>query len=190
MSEPWIGVTRFELLNGNPPEAFVRVQRQTHEETGNNKTTSGQKNGQMCQKVHSAKPTNKCAEDLDDDPDDEEMVNTTRRKLGIKRASAMPCTVTTPASPKGSSWGRPRASVWSKMDTKRLNSSCSKKDHEDIIIESQRTRPTKSTENTHKDHIADRGHVSISLFNMVHEPIPTPKAMKIPEAKAALDKVC
>ena len=56
MSQPWIGGTRFELPNGNPPEAFVRVQRQTHEETGHNKTTSGQKNTQICQKVHSAKP--------------------------------------------------------------------------------------------------------------------------------------
>ena len=47
-----------------------------------------------------------------------------------------------------------------------------------------------STEKTHKDHIADRGHVSISQFNMVNKPIPTPKAMKIPEAKAAHDKTC
>ena len=56
MSQPWIVVTRFELLNRNPPEAYMRVQRQIHEETGHDKTTSGQKNGQLGQKVHSAKP--------------------------------------------------------------------------------------------------------------------------------------
>ena len=48
----------------------------------------------------------------------------------------------------------------------------------------------KSTKKTHKDHIADRGHVSTSHYNMVHKQIPIPKAMPILEAKAALDKEC
>ena len=49
-------------------------------------------------------------------------------------------------------------------------------------------RTTQSKEETHKDHIADRGHVSMSYYNMVHKPIPLPRAMNIPKAKAALDK--
>ena len=38
------------------------------------------------------------------------------------------------------------------------------------------------------DHLADRGHVSMSHNNMVHKPVPIPKAMRTFEAKAALDK--
>ena len=68
------------------------------------------------------------------------------------------------------------------METKRPNSSCSKKDHEDIIIETQRIRTTKSTDHTCQDHIADRGHVSMSHNNMVQKRIPTPKAVTIPAA--------
>ena len=61
----------------------------------------------------------------DGDPEHEEIVNSTRRKLEMT-ASAMPCKVTTPAGPNGSSWERAGASDWSKMETKRLRSSCSK----------------------------------------------------------------
>ena len=58
------------------------------------------------------------------------------------------------------------------------------------IIESQRIRTPKKTRTTHKDHIEDRGHVSMSQNNMAHTPIPIPKAMKIIEAKCALDTEC
>ena len=47
---------------------------------------------------------------------------------------------------------------------------------------------SKSTQKTHKDHLADRRHVSMSHTTMVHKPIPIPKAMNISQAKAALDK--
>ena len=39
--------------------------------------------------------------------------------------------------------------------------------HGDIIIESQRIRTLKGTEQTHKDHTSDRGHVFMSHHNMV-----------------------
>ena len=74
------------------------------------------------------------------------MMNNARRKSEIRRTSAMRCKVTTPANPNGSSWARLCASGWSVIETKRLNSSCSKQDHENIIIESQRIRTTKSKE--------------------------------------------
>ena len=78
---------------------------------------------------------------------------------------------------------------WSKIETKRLNSSCSKKHHENMIIESQRIRTTtKSKEQTHQDHIADRGHVSMTHYNVVHKPIPILTLMTILDAKAALQK--
>ena len=64
------------------------------------------------------------------------------------------------------------------METKRLNS----EDHEDIIIESQRIQVKKRTDKTHKDNIADRGHVSMSHYNMVQKPISILKTVTILEA--------
>ena len=40
----------------------------------------------------------------------------------------------------------------------------------------------------HKDHIAGKGIHSLNHYNFVHKFIPLPKAMKIPEAKTAVDK--
>ena len=122
----------------------------------------------------------------DGDPEHEEIVNSARRKLEMT-ASPMPCQVIT-ADPNGSSWERAGASDWFKMETKRLRSSCSKQDHENIIIESHRIRTAKCTAKTHEDHNADRGHVSMSNCNMVHKLMPIPKAMSILEAQGASDK--
>ena len=40
----------------------------------------------------------------------------------------------------------------------------------------------------HEDHIAGRGDNSQQHYNMVHTFIPMPQALKIPAAKAAVDK--
>ena len=40
----------------------------------------------------------------------------------------------------------------------------------------------------HQDHIAGRGDKSLQHYNLVHKFIPKPQAMKIPAAKAAVDK--
>ena len=42
--------------------------------------------------------------------------------------------------------------------------------------------------NIHEDHIAGRGDNSLQHYNLVHKFIPMPQAMKIPAAKAAVDK--
>ena len=42
--------------------------------------------------------------------------------------------------------------------------------------------------NHHKDHIAGKGDNSLQHYNVVHKIIPRPQAMKIPAAKAAVDK--
>ena len=123
----------------------------------------------------------------DEGPDYGEIMNNAR-KLEKRRASAISCKVIKPASPNGSSWRRPYASDWCKIVTKRLNSSCSKQDHRHTITDSHRISTAKSEEKTHQDHIPDRGHVSMSHNNMTYKPIPKPKAMKILDAKAALDK--
>ena len=40
----------------------------------------------------------------------------------------------------------------------------------------------------HEDNIAGKGEYSLQHYNLVHKFIPMPQAMKIPAAKAAVDK--
>ena len=40
----------------------------------------------------------------------------------------------------------------------------------------------------HQDHIAGKSENSLQHYNLVHKLIPMPQAMKIPAAKAAVDK--
>ena len=40
----------------------------------------------------------------------------------------------------------------------------------------------------HEDHIAGKGYNSMNHYNLVNKFIPMPQAMKIPDAKAAVDK--
>ena len=54
--------------------------------------------------------------------------------------------------------------------------------------ESTRTRMGNSMPHYHQDHIAGKGNNSLQHYNLVHKFIPMPQAMKIPAAKAAVDK--
>ena len=45
-----------------------------------------------------------------------------------------------------------------------------------------------SPHKNHEDHIAGKGMNSLSHYYLVHKFIPVPQAMKIPDAKAAVDK--
>ena len=45
-----------------------------------------------------------------------------------------------------------------------------------------------SEPSNHEDHIAGKGENSLQHYNLVHKFIPMPQAMKIPAAKAAVDK--
>ena len=45
-----------------------------------------------------------------------------------------------------------------------------------------------SEPHTHEDHIAGQGGNSLQHYNLVHKFIPMPQVMKIPAAKAAVDK--
>ena len=40
----------------------------------------------------------------------------------------------------------------------------------------------------HQDHMAGKGENSLQHYTLVHKFIPMPQAMKIPAAKAAVDK--
>ena len=54
--------------------------------------------------------------------------------------------------------------------------------------ESTRMRMEESLPKYHEDHIAGKGDNSLQHHNLVHKFIPVPQAMKIPAAKAAVDK--
>ena len=54
--------------------------------------------------------------------------------------------------------------------------------------ESTRLRMEESLPNHHEDNIAGKGDNSLQHFNLVHKFIPMHQAMKIPAAKAAVDK--
>ena len=54
--------------------------------------------------------------------------------------------------------------------------------------ESTRMRMEESLPNHHEDHIAGKGDNSLQHSNLVHKFSPMPEAMKIPSAKAAVDK--
>ena len=54
--------------------------------------------------------------------------------------------------------------------------------------ESTRMRMGNSEPHNHEDHIAGKGENSLQNYNLVHKFIPMPQAMKIPAAKAAVDK--
>ena len=54
--------------------------------------------------------------------------------------------------------------------------------------ESTRLRMGESLPIHHEDHIAGRGDNSLQHYNLVHKCIPVHQAMKIPAAKAAVDK--
>ena len=54
--------------------------------------------------------------------------------------------------------------------------------------ESTRMRMGNSIPHHHEDHIAGKGEISLQHYNLVHKFIPMPQALKIPAAKAAVDK--
>ena len=54
--------------------------------------------------------------------------------------------------------------------------------------DSTRMRMGNSEPSNHDDHIAGKGENSLQHYNLVHKFIPMPQVMKIPAAKAAVDK--
>ena len=54
--------------------------------------------------------------------------------------------------------------------------------------ESNRLRVEGVTPGTHEDHVAAKGIQSLQHYNLIHKTLLFPQEMKIPEAKAAVDK--
>ena len=110
------------------------------------------------------------------DPEDMELKETiknARKKLETPVAPAIPCKIT-----------KSKKIVGVVHQTKlKTRLAC--------ILEasdSTRLRMGESLPNHHEDHIAGKENNSVQHKNLIHKFIPTPQAMKIPAAKAAVDK--
>ena len=109
------------------------------------------------------------------DPSDEEYKDITknaRRKLKTPKAAAMPC----------------KKGVSSSIHTGNRCFKNRKKPRHLEAHESTRQRVESVTKRMHEEHVAGKGHHSVLHYNLVHKFIPMPQAMKIPDAKAAVDK--
>ena len=106
------------------------------------------------------------------DPEDKELKETIENaKLETSVAPAMPCKIMKKNCGSGAS---------NKIKTRLA-----------CILEadeSTRLRMGNSIPHHHEDHIAGKGDNSLQHYNLVHKFIPMPQAMKIPAAKAAVDK--
>ena len=106
------------------------------------------------------------------DPEDtefKETIRNARKKLETSVAPAMPCKI--------------MKNCGSGSDKNTTKLACILE-----ADESTRMRMGESLPNHREDHIAGKGENSLQHYNLVHKFIPMPQAMKIPEAKAAVDK--
>ena len=110
------------------------------------------------------------------DPEDKEFKETmknARRKLETPMGPAMPCKII--------------------KNNKTCGSGASNKNKSKLACileasESTRLRMGESLPNHHEDHIAGKGDNLLQHYTLVHKFIPMPQVMKIPAAKAAVDK--
>ena len=76
--------------------------------------------------------------------------------------------------------------------TCRTNNSNTRRSRYDCIIEaheSTRTRILGKTEaRDHKDLAVEHGFIPLTHYNLAHKPIPIPRGMNMPDAKAAVEK--
>ena len=99
-----------------------------------------------------------------------ETIKNARKKLETSVALALPCKIMKNCGSCGS-------------DKNKTKLACILEANE-----STRMRMGNSEPHTHEDHIAGKGENSLQHYNLVHKFIPMPRAMKVPAAKAAVDK--
>ena len=109
-----------------------------------------------------------------EDMEFKETIKNARRKLETPMAPAMPCKTC-----KKNKHGETR----SKTNDFKSKYACIME-----ASESTRMRMEETLPKNHEDHIAGRGDNSLQHDNLVHKFIPMPQPMKVPAAKAAVDK--
>ena len=117
------------------------------------------------------------------DPEDgefKETIKNARRKLEVPMEAAMSCKKGTK---KLSSFQETGAKSCESNKVPKTKKGCRVESHEPT-----RQRVEPSLPKNHEDHIAGKGYASMSHYNLMHKLIPIPQAMKIPDAKAPVDK--
>ena len=187
LSDPWTGFTQFTLLDEKAPDGYTwsggRLTRKQltsrpdhlwpelwksmgkHAELKEKQKWSNEKlhleNARKLRGIYFIDP---------EDTEFKETIKNARKKLETSVAPAMPCKIAKNCGSGASN----------KIQTKLA-----------CILEadeSTRMRMGNSMPQHHEDHIAGKGENSLQHYNLVHKFIPMPQAMKIPAAKAAVDK--
>ena len=190
LSDPWTGFTRFILLEEKPPDGLLwsgwRLTRKQQTarpghlwpeiwKTMGKHAKLKEKQKWSDEKLHldnARKLRGICFIDPED-KEFKETIKNARKKLETSIAPAVPCQIMKSSKNCGSG-------ASNKIKTRLaciLESS-----------ESTRLRMGEYLPNHHEDHIAGKGDNSLQHYNYVHKFIPIPQSMKIPAAKAAVDK--
>ena len=191
LSDSWTGFTQFTVLEEKAPDGYMwsggrltRKQltyRQDHlwpepwDKVGKNAKLK-EKQKWSNEKLH-LENARKLRGIYLIDPEDKEFKETiknARKKLETPVAPAMPCKT---------------CNKNKKRETRgKTNEIKSKLAYILEATESTRLRMEESLPKYHEDHIAGKGDNSLQQNNLVHKFVPVPQAMKIPTAKAAVDK--
>ena len=187
LSDPWTGFTQFTLLDDKAPDGYTwSGGRLTRKQLTSRPDHLWPELWKSMGKNAKLKEKQKWSEEkihLDNarklrgiyfiDPEDKEFKETiknARKKLETSVAPAMPCKIMKNCGSGGS-------------DKNKTKLACILEANE-----STRMRMGNSEPPNHEDHIAGKGENSLQHYNLVHKFIPMPQAMKIPAAKAAVDK--
>ena len=187
LSDPWTGFTQFTLLEEKPPDGYMwSGVRLTRKQLTSRPDHLWPELWKSMGKNAKLKEKQKWSEEkihLDNarklrgiyfiDPEDKEFKETiknARKKLETSVAPAMPCKIM-----KNCGSGE--------SDKNKTKLACILEANE-----STRMRMGNSEPPNHEDHISGKGENSLQHYNLVHKFIPMPQAMKIPTAKAAVDK--
>ena len=188
LSDPWTGFTQYTLLEERAPDGYMwsgwrltrkqLTSRPDHlwpelwKSMGKNaKLKEKQKWSE--EKIH-LENARKLRGIYFIDPEDTEFKETIKnalKKLERSVSPAMPCKIMKKNCGSGGS-NKIKTRIACILETD----------------ESTRLRMRNSLTNHHEDHIAGKGNISLQQYNLVHKFIPMPQAMKIPAAKAAVDK--
>ena len=187
LSDPWTGFTQFTLLEEKPPDGYMwsggRLTRKQltsrpdhlwpelwksmgkHAKLKEKQKWSNEKlhleNARKLRGIYFIDP---------EDKEFKETIKNARKKLETSVAPAMPCKIMKNCGSGGSNKIKTKLACILEAD------------------ESTRMRMGNSIPHHHQDHIAGKGENSLQHYNLVHKFIPMPQAMKIPAAKAAVDK--
>ena len=187
LSDPWTGFTQFTLLDEKVPDGYTwSGGRLTRKQLTSRRGHLWPELWKSMGKNAKLKEKQKWSEEkihLDNarklrgiyfiDPEDKEFQETimnARKKLETSVAPAMPCKIMENCGSGGS-------------DKNKTKLACILEANE-----STRMRMGNSEPSNHEDHIAGKGENSLQHYNLVHKFTPMPQAMKIPTAKAAVDK--